>query len=169
MKMLARGALALALVLAGAAPLHAQTRDFGDFLSGRWGDAKADWKDQAADWIYAPCNIRHPRATAAYEFSGKASELTVRTTGHQGQSTRLTPVVSPVKLAGPYDPSQSPEFKEARMAVGIAFERVGYMVPKEKVGGMLIIIDDDRMVLLEASAASPETGNRQYLVRCKNR
>jgi hypothetical protein len=90
-------------------------------------------------------------------------------TGHQGQSTRLTPVVSPVKLAGPYDPSQSPEFKQARMAVGIAFERVGYMVPKEKVGGMLIVVDDDRMVLLEASATSPETGNRQYLVRCKNR
>ncbi len=44
------------------------------------------------------------------------------------------------------------------MAVGIAFERVGYMVPKEKVGGMLIIIDDDRMVLLEASAASPPDG-----------
>jgi hypothetical protein len=120
MNMLARGAVALAL--GGAAPLHAQTGDFGDFLSGRWGDAKADWKDQTAEWIYAPCNIRHPRATAAYEFSGKASELTVRTTGHQGQSTRLTPVVSPVKLAGPYDPSQS-----------------------------------------------PETGNRQYLVRCKNR
>ena len=44
------------------------------------------------------------------------------------------------------------------MAVGIAFERVGYMVPKEKVGGMLIIIDDDRMVLLEASAALPPDG-----------
>ncbi|MFN9163057.1 MAG: hypothetical protein ACK6DM_10210 [Alphaproteobacteria bacterium] len=81
-----------------------------------------------------------------------------RTTGHQGQSTRLTPVVSPVNLAGPYDPSQSPEFKEARIAVGIAFERVGWLVPKEKVGGMLIIIDDDRMVLLEASAASPRDG-----------
>jgi hypothetical protein len=49
MNMLARGAVALAL--GGAAPLHAQTGDFGEFLSGRWGDAKADWKDQTAEWI----------------------------------------------------------------------------------------------------------------------
>lgn len=160
---------ALALALAGAAPLQAQTGDFGDFLAGRWGDATSDWKDQTADWIYAPCNIRHPRATAAYEFSGKANALTVRTTGEQGQSTRKTPVVSPVMLAGPFDPSQSPEFKDARIVVGIAFERVGFMVPKENVGGMLVVIDDNRMVLLEPSAASPGTVNRQYLVRCGDR
>ena len=99
----------------------------------------------------------------------KANELTVRTTGEQGQATRKTPVVSPVMLAGPFDASQSPEFKNARIVVGIAFERVGYMVPKENVGGMLVVIDDDRMVLLEPSTSSPETVLKQYLVRCRNR
>lgn len=167
MKRLSTGAVALAL--ASAAPLQAQQTDFGDFLAGRWGDATADWKDQTADWIYAPCDIRHPRSTAAYEFSGKTDALTVRTTGEQGQSTRKAPVVSPVMLAGPFDPSQSPEFKDARIVVGVAFERVGFMVPKENVGGMLVVIDDDRMVLLEPSATSPETILKQYLVRCKNR
>lgn len=164
-----RAMTALAMAAAITAPLQAQTGDFGDFLAGRWGDATHEWKDQTADWIYAPCNIRHPRATAAYEFSGKAAALTVRTTGEQGQSTRKTPVVSPVMLAGPFDPSQSPEFKDARIVVGIAFERVGFMVPKENVGGMLVVIDDNRMVLLEPSTTSPETVNRQYLVRCGNR
>lgn len=167
MQRLSTGAMALALM--SAAPLQAQQTDFGDFLAGRWGDATSDWKDQTADWIYAPCNIRHPRSTAAYEFSGKAAALTVRTTGEQGQSTRKTPVVSPVMLAGPFDPSQSPEFKNARIVVGIAFERVGLMIPKENVGGMLVVIDDDRMVLLEPAPGSPETVLKQYLVRCKNR
>jgi hypothetical protein len=164
-----RSIAALAIAIAITAPLQAQQTDFGDFLAGRWGDATAEWKDQTADWIYAPCNIRHPRSTAAYEFSGKANELTVRTTGEQGQATRKTPVVSPVMLAGPFDASQSPEFKNARIVVGIAFERVGYMVPKENVGGMLVVIDDDRMVLLEPSTSSPETVLKQYLVRCRNR
>lgn len=98
---------AFALALAAADPLAAQTQDFGEFLAGRWGNADARWQDQPADWIYAPCNIRHPRSTAAY-ISGKTDALTLRTTGQQGQSTRPAPVVSPVVLAGPFDPAQSP-------------------------------------------------------------
>lgn len=34
---------------------------------------------------------------------------------------------------------------------------------------MLIVIDDDRMVLIEPNEAQPENPVRQYLVRCKNR
>ncbi|MFN4021117.1 MAG: hypothetical protein ACK4IC_11445 [Erythrobacter sp.] len=157
------------LALAAAAPLAAQTQDIGEFLAGHWGDADSNWQDQPADWIYAPCNIRHPRSTAAYEFSGKTDALTVRTTGRQGQSIRLTPVVSPVVLAGPFDPAQSPQFKSARAAFAITFARVGSFVPKERASGMLIVIDDDRMVLIEPNEAQPENPVRHYLVRCKNR
>ncbi|HTN13317.1 MAG TPA: hypothetical protein VL094_00770 [Sphingomonadaceae bacterium] len=165
------GLLVCAAAFALPSPGQAEEEDISTYLAGRWGDANGDWEDQPEDWIYAPCRKGHPRADSAYVFSGDLAHLQVQSNGHQGADTWQEPVISPVALDKPIDPAQirtRKGYENTSFVTLIVFERRGMIVPKELFAGMIVILGEDRMVLVSDTADGAGLVE-QNLVRCKDR
>jgi hypothetical protein len=171
---------AAAVCLPIATPVMAQGADLAEFLAGRWGDADENWKDAEAGWIHIPCEKGHPRADAAYTFSGPLDALMVRTSDPDSDS--YTAVDSPVLIGGQLDPAAIKEngvwadsatgkaLDSAAIVVAVSFRKSGMFVAEEEFTGLIALVDNDRIFVAgwdeSAKAFSSFPSN---LVRCGER